>query len=200
MEANINQLVSQYESGKISRRQLVQSLAMVAAAMALPSRVAAKIVGPAPVENPYANGFKTIGIDHISFTVKDYKETSAFYGDLMGMRMEPYEDGSPEVRMFWGPPAKGLEGGSHTIARNRRSESAPPAVVDHISYQIADWDTAKVEAELKRRGLDPRLDTGTKGRRPWASFHVKDPNGYDLQISGDIKPGDREYKGPYKMK
>ena len=33
------------------------------------------------------------------------------------------------------------------------------------------------EAELKRRGLSPRPDTPN-------SFHVKDPDGYDLQISG----------------
>ena len=122
MESTVARLVSEYESGKLNRRQLVHSLAVAAAAFALPRGAAA--ARTAPVENPYANGFKTIGIDHISFTVKDYKETSAFYGDLMGMRMEPYEDGAPEVRMFWGPPAKGLEGGSHTIARNRRNENA----------------------------------------------------------------------------
>ena len=49
-----------------------------------------------------------------------------------------------------------------------------------------------MEAELKRRGLEPRLDTG--GGAGYASFHVKDPDGWDLQISGDPKPGDRLYK------
>jgi len=39
-----------------------------------------------------------------------------------------------------------------------------------------------VEAELKRRGLTPRPDTED-------SFHVKDPDGFDLQISGkNMKP------------
>ena len=33
------------------------------------------------------------------------------------------------------------------------------------------------EAELKRRGLQPKPDTDN-------SFHVEDPNGFDLQISG----------------
>jgi hypothetical protein len=45
-----------------------------------------------------------------------------------------------------------------------------------------------VKAELERRGLKPRLDTGalpTKG-----SFHVADPDGYDLQIEGTLKAGD----------
>lgn len=195
MEANINHLISQYESGKLSRRQLVHALAVAAAAMAVPRRAGAQPV-VAPPEGPYANGFKTVGIDHISFSVKDYAETRDFYTSLMGWKPEAYADGSKQVRLFWGPPQPGLAGGSHTIARNLRNApaSGAQAVVDHISYQIADWDTDKVEAELKRRGLEPRLDTGTEGRRPWASFHVKDPNGYDLQISGDVKPGDRLYK------
>jgi hypothetical protein len=61
--------------------------------------------------------------------------------------------------------------------------------VDHIAYTIENWDKNKVEAELKRRKLSfppshpdgPRPDTEN-------SFHVKDPDGFDLQISGrDMK-------------
>ena len=29
----------------------------------------------------------------------------------------------------------------------------------------------------------------------YASFHVPDPDGYDVQISGDLKPGDSLYEG-----
>jgi hypothetical protein len=53
---------------------------------------------------------------------------------------------------------------------------------------LADWDTDRVKAELERRGLKPHLDTGalpTKG-----SFHLADPDGYDLQIEGTLKAGD----------
>jgi hypothetical protein len=54
--------------------------------------------------------------------------------------------------------------------------------VDHIAYTIDTWDKDAVEAELKRRGLAPRPDTPD-------SFHVKDPDGFDLQISGrNMKP------------
>lgn len=39
----------------------------------------------------------------------------------------------------------------------------------------------KVEAELRRRGHDPRLDTEN-------SFHIMDPDGFGVQISGkDMK-------------
>jgi hypothetical protein len=61
--------------------------------------------------------------------------------------------------------------------------------VDHIAYNISNWDTDRVKAELERRLLKPRLDTGTLPRGI-GSFHVRDPEGYDVQIAGTLKPGD----------
>jgi hypothetical protein len=52
-------------------------------------------------------------------------------------------------------------------------------LIDHISYGIEPWDTAKVKTELEKRGLDPRADMNGK----FESFHVHDPDGWDLQIS-----------------
>ena len=82
------------------------------------------------------------------------------------------------------------------IARNRSRQSGQAAGprVDHIAYRIDEWDTDSVKAELERRGLKPRLDTG--GGPLYASFHVEDPDGFDLQISGVVKPGDSLYKKP----
>ena len=51
------------------------------------------------------------------------------------------------------------------------------ATIDHIAYTIADWDKAKVEETLKAWGLNPTPDGEN-------SFHVKDPDGFDLQIAG----------------
>ena len=59
--------------------------------------------------------------------------------------------------------------------------STPPRI-DHIAYTIENWDKNAVKAELERRGLNPQPDTEN-------SFHIKDPNGFDLQISGkEMKP------------
>jgi hypothetical protein len=57
----------------------------------------------------------------------------------------------------------------------------PPitGVIDHISWGVEPWDTAKVKSELEKRGLDPRPDMNGK----FQSFHVHDPDGWDLQIS-----------------
>ena len=92
-------------------------------------------------------------------------------------------------------------GESLLIARNHRERPGQPppaerkATVDHISYKIESWNTDAVKSELERRGLTPRLDTG--GDTPnYVSFHVDDPDGFDLQISGIAEPGDSQYEKP----
>ena len=53
-------------------------------------------------------------------------------------------------------------------------------VWDGFCWGIAPWDTNTVEAALKERGLDPVADHSGADFR---SFHVKDPDGMDVQIS-----------------
>ena len=70
--------------------------------------------------------------------------------------------------------------------------SRPPVtgVIDHISWGIEPWDTETVRNELVKRGLSPREDTGGHGTMetsPFKSFHVKDPDGWDLQISNQTR-------------
>jgi catechol 2,3-dioxygenase-like lactoylglutathione lyase family enzyme len=52
-------------------------------------------------------------------------------------------------------------------------------VVDGFGFAIDKWNAKKVEAELQKRGLKPVADNHGKG---FESFHVKDPDGFDLQI------------------
>jgi catechol 2,3-dioxygenase-like lactoylglutathione lyase family enzyme len=56
-------------------------------------------------------------------------------------------------------------------------------VWDGFCWGIEPWDTNKVEAELKKRGLNPVADHNGD----FKSFHVKDPDGMDLQISNGNK-------------
>jgi len=182
MENVIATLLQDFENGTMSRRQLIQSLALAATAAA---------AGVAVPTAAAANGFKTISLDHISYQVSNYKRTRDFYADLMGMAVSD-DNGSTQCSLQFGD--------SVLIARNRRRQpglAADPSrkgTVDHISYRIDDWNTERVKAELDRHGLKPRLDTGGGPNR--ASFHVEDSDGFDLQISGVVKPGDSLYKKP----
>jgi len=157
MENMIAKLLDDFERGKMSRRQLIKSLAAVAAAAA----------GTTPALGESSKGFKAVAVNHISYQVDDYVKTRDFYVELLGMKA--VRDTGKECRLI-------IDGtNTFMIPRNAPQGSAPR--IDHIAYTIENWDTKAVGAELERRGLDPRPDTEN-------SFHVKDPNGYDLQICG----------------
>jgi catechol 2,3-dioxygenase-like lactoylglutathione lyase family enzyme len=65
------------------------------------------------------------------------------------------------------------------------------ALWDGFAWGIAPWDTKKVEAALKDRGLNPVADHQGKD---FFSFHVKDPDGMDVQITNGTKKNRR--RGP----
>jgi catechol 2,3-dioxygenase-like lactoylglutathione lyase family enzyme len=166
MENIIAKLLTDFEQGKMSRRQLIRSLAVTASAAAA--------VTPAVAAPPDEPAFKAVSVNHISYQVADYKKTRDFYVGMFGMKVSQDNDRSQCYLAF---------GDTFLLPRNGRPNSAtPPPHIDHVAYTIDVWDKDKVEAELKSRGLTPRPDTPD-------SFHVKDPDGFDLQISGrGMKP------------
>jgi catechol 2,3-dioxygenase-like lactoylglutathione lyase family enzyme len=160
MEQVIANLLEDFERGKLSRRQLISTLAVAATGAAAPAFAA---------EPPK---LKATAVNHISFGVADYGRTRDFYADLLGMRVT-HDDGKQCYLEF---------GQTILLARKTRQPDNKP-YVDHICYTLANWDEDKVEAELKRRNLNPRTDLGGGHK----SFHVKDPDGFDLQVSSENK-------------
>ena len=192
MESLIAKLLGEFEDGKMSRRQLIQSLALCATAPAVAAGAAqapAASVAKAAASSPAP--WKTVWLDHISYAVADYKKSAAFYSNLMGWTIRE-DNGTSQATLDIGDV-----GG--IIIRNARrpaGEAAPPSpaaapsgqaprppvtgVINHISYGITPWNTEAVKAELDRRGLNPRPDMVGDN---FKSFHVFDPDGWDLQIS-----------------
>lgn len=70
------------------------------------------------------------------------------------------------------------------------------ALWDGFCWGIAPWDTNKVEAMLKARGLDPVADHSGDDFR---SFHVKDPDGMNVQISNGNKKNRRRTPATGKL-
>ena len=179
MERIIARLVEDFENGRMTRRQLIQSLARAATAIPAAGTLAAHSSQPAMNPSPWT----TVCLDHISFAVADYKKSAAFYHDLMGWALRN-DNGTNEATLS-------IANVGDIIIRNRRppaGDSGPAqpgrapitGVINHISYGVEPWNTESVEAELKRRGLNPRPDMVGE---TFKSFHVIDPDGWDLQIS-----------------
>ena len=159
MEHIISKLLQEYEHGRVTRRQLIRTLALTA--------TAASTAGTS--EAATANA---VSINHVSMQVADYTKTRDFYAGLFGMKVSD-DDGKTQCRLTFGD--------NILIPRNASSRPGGKPGVDHIAYTLANWDTdasvkSAVEAELKRRKLNIRVTEG--------SFHVADPDGFEVQMGG----------------
>src|SRR5580698_4808884 len=124
----------------------------------------------APIKPLFApTGWKTVALDHITFLMPDYQKEAAFFIALMGWKLRS-DDGKQAV----------LDIGNWGSAVFKQSADQRTSVVDNFCFVIEPWNAKTVAAELRKRGLAPIADNDGKG---FESFHVKDPDGFDLQIS-----------------
>ena len=149
--------------------------------------------GKLNVDLPFEpTGWKTMYLDHISFACTSYKESVAFYEALLGWKGLGDEGSQNETQIS--PEIGGLLiRGGNSLNPNFQMPPVRSAVMNHISFGITPFDPDKVWAELCKRGLNERVDTGAIGSSPdiekdihtatYKSFHTRTPNNYDLQIS-----------------
>ena len=160
-----------------------------------------------PAKAPFeSTGWKTVAMDHFVMNAVDYKKEAAYYAALMNWKLR--SDNGKEAVMDIGPissviirggytppaptPAPAAAPGDTTGGRRgggRGGPRTPPSAVwDVMAVQIAPWDSKKVEAELKKRGMNPVHVTGDHGYEAWS---VKDPDGFNVEISNGAYSKDR---------
>jgi catechol 2,3-dioxygenase-like lactoylglutathione lyase family enzyme len=152
-----------------------------------------KLNAPLPFE---PMPWKTVYLDHISYGVTNYKETVAFYEALIGWKGLGDEGSQNETEI-----SKEIGGllirGQNALAPGYVAPAERRASMGHISFGISPWDPDKVWAEMCKRGLTGRIDTGSIATSPakefnihtatYQSYHTTTPNGFDLQFSAKIK-------------
>ncbi len=192
----------------ISRRALLQAIGAAAASAPLSLLAQGRCIhsfgSPAcnttpipPVFEP--TDWRTVALDHLALRVADYRKEAAFYIALMGWKLRS-DDGRQAVLDIgdWGSVVfKEAPAGSMETAASDTAGRRPPvhAVVESFCFAIEPWDAKKVEAALRARGLAPVADNGDEG---FESFHVKDPDGFDLQISNSNGLAKRRRTSPAK--
>src|SRR5260370_11784541 len=129
MEQIIAKLLQEFENGKMSRRQLIQSLTMAASVAA----------AAAPASGAENKGFQAVTVNHISYQVADYAKTRDFYSDLLGMKAS-HDDGKQCYMSF---------GDTFLLPRKARQGVTAPRV-DHSAYTIETWAKNQVQAALRR--------------------------------------------------
>jgi catechol 2,3-dioxygenase-like lactoylglutathione lyase family enzyme len=148
----------------------------------------AKVAAPAPFG---ATNWQTVWLDHFSFEVTDYKASVAFYAALLGWTPGTDTGSQNEVQIAdIGDAIIRRTGGGGRAGAPPATPPVQAAGFGHIAFGIEPWDADAVKAELDKRGLTSRADTGGPTEihvAKYQSYHTTSPNGFDLQISNARK-------------
>jgi catechol 2,3-dioxygenase-like lactoylglutathione lyase family enzyme len=133
MEKVISNLLKHFDSGTLSRRELMQGLALLAAAGTTAS----------------AAGFKGTTVNHISITVSDMQRSLDWYKQLFNLTEQKTND--PAVVRL-------LLGGDQPYFTFKVGK--PAGTVDHFAIGIENFNQPAVTQEVKERGLVGNPDVG----------------------------------------
>jgi catechol 2,3-dioxygenase-like lactoylglutathione lyase family enzyme len=150
-------LVTDFEQGKLSRRQLAQRLIGLGAALTAAGLAHAQ-EKPAESSVPL---FKAKGLDHIALDVVDVPRSRDFYQKHLGLDVVRGDDNA----LFMGADREFFL----TLFK------ADKPGLNHYCYGIEDFDTASAVAKLRDAGINPRE---TSGR-----VYFPDPDGIEVQIA-----------------
>ena len=129
MEQLVSDLVSRFERGKLSRRELIAALAMVATGGAAPE----------------AASLKSGSINHTSVLVSDMARSMEFYNRVFGLSLVNEDKANKIARL----------GAGGKVLVSLRVE--PPAgTIDHFAIGVEGFNKEAVTRELQAMGLTPR--------------------------------------------
>jgi catechol 2,3-dioxygenase-like lactoylglutathione lyase family enzyme len=153
VEPVISELLTRFERGSLTRRELIGALALLAGSAA----------GAGIAEGATLKG---ASINHVSVLVTDMAKSIDFYGRVFGLTLVNEDKANKIARL----------GANGKVLVSLRVEP-PPGVIDHFAIGVDGFNREAVTADLKGFGLTP-ADNIQFG------FHVKDPDGAVVQITG----------------
>lgn len=126
MIRTIETLLSGFERGDLTRRQLTISLA----ALATGAQAA-----------PKETELKAVTINHVTVKVPDLQRTSRFYQEFFGM---PLKQQSKTIHIL---------GVGNSFFGIEQGEPTSRATVDHYDFGISGFDADEARAKLRKRNL-----------------------------------------------
>jgi catechol 2,3-dioxygenase-like lactoylglutathione lyase family enzyme len=183
MEGFAAQRLNEFETGKISRRKLIESLTLAATTLYATDSVTAQA----------DQTLKAQLVNHISYTCPNFRQAADWYSKVFNLEQvgttnhdtampfgkkgeQPYNVTAKDVPL------------THLIIRTPDRNAAPAAgarprptpqgVMDHFALTVTDFDREKAKAELLALGVKNVRDGGPR------SLHMDDVFGYDVQICG----------------
>lgn len=127
----------------------------------------------ANVPKPSGKGFNAYAYSHIVLNCKDIAKGKEFYQNFMGMKVihdQPADPAKKQTAQCF------LRFGQNTLYLRPAGPDGKP-FCNHFALVVKDFDQAKVEAELTRRGLKPKPDS----KLGWT---IADPDGLRIEVAG----------------
>jgi catechol 2,3-dioxygenase-like lactoylglutathione lyase family enzyme len=159
MNDQIDRMVNDYESGRMSRRQLVLRLGALLTLVGGTGRL-----GAAEGESATAGStFEATELNHIALRVTDVARSRDFYQKHLGMQISR-ESGSSAF----------LNCGKNFVALFRGSAAG----LDHYCYSVKGYAVEQAEEKLRSAGMS---DIRRSGNR----IYFSDPDGLTVQVAAE---------------
>jgi catechol 2,3-dioxygenase-like lactoylglutathione lyase family enzyme len=154
MEEAISNLVSSYERGALSRRELIQGITVLAASVVAPSA--------AKSQEKVSGVFESTFIDHVSIQASNVEKTVQFYQNIFGLPLLNQDKTTTRLKV----------GDGRLAIRSMQ----PYGTVDHYALHVKPFDKAAATEACKKYGV-----TLIDGTEPLL-VHAMDPDGYPVQL------------------
>ncbi|HVR35728.1 MAG TPA: VOC family protein [Methylomirabilota bacterium] len=158
MQHEIEQMLHDYETGRVTRREMVTRLGTIAALMA----GAGRVIG---AENPPAGGstFQATELNHIALRVTDIPRSRDFY--LKHLGMEVSRDSASSAFLNFG---------NNFLALFRGDEAG----LDHYCYSVRNYNVDQAEEKLRAAGIE-------NIRRTSGRIYFPDPDNLTVQLAAE---------------
>jgi catechol-2,3-dioxygenase len=153
MKPIISDLVTRFETGSLSRRDLIQGLTMLVAT-----------ASASAADSPPETTLNCTGVDHVSVRVKDLKKSAEFYQSLFGLEARGEDKEHRILRL----------GKARRVIVSLRQDE-PYGQIDHFGLSIEGFNKEAATKFLNARGHATKED--------WEyGFYTHDPDGAVVQL------------------
>jgi catechol 2,3-dioxygenase-like lactoylglutathione lyase family enzyme len=167
MQSMLDSLFDQYESGRLTRRHLIQALS----ALILPAPALAQ--NAARASAPVVRG---LSVNHVSLTVKDVPRSFAFYERLFGVTKGwPATDAGTGIHMDLPDGYISID----SVAEAKGVIGHFAVAVEHMDRDAAKRLADKINQELPDAKPRDAYQKNTNG----STVNLRDPDGIFVQIS-----------------
>ena len=160
MQTQIIRMISDFEHGRLSRRQLITHLIAMMAATTGVTRAFADQQNRESASNPAVSTatFDAVDLNHIALSVSDVERSTKWYEKHLGLKRMGSE-GFLTTGKGWLALFQGEKPGLH-----------------HYCYSISHYDPAAAVERIKAVGLTPKRRGGR--------VYFDDPDGIECQVAG----------------